>query len=330
LAAQLFLGAYDDRSWQAIGETLLEWLDRDNLNLRSVAAYKIGQFCKLLFCEWEWQDEYAEDISDYTCLEDGTWKWVFEPGVYKDYERSIRELPALEEIANLIRRKELDRPGVAGAWLHGGKIGFTNLEIGEWILDLLEQSPTPEPDLPYFSVNLAFYAHEWFSRDAVAIRRLIDMGRTDIAIAAATDETCKIAALEPLLIELGNQDDSFQARLASWQLAYYYHYLHPNGAKLGYVEQIDKLPEIDLFLLFSRREMSESPYAVVMYAKDKEQRLKPSIAQKWLDLIFPRSIRGRGFIDRTTSDRIPHSDGFDRVTISYRSDLAWNPKQFLR
>jgi hypothetical protein len=67
-----------------------------------------------------------------------------------------------------------------------------------------------------------------------------------------------------------------------------------------------------------------------MYAKEKDRLLEPSIAQKWLDRIFPRSIRSRGFIDRATSDCIPNSNDFDHVTIKDRCDLPWNLKQFIR
>jgi hypothetical protein len=332
-------------TWQAIGFTLLERLDHPDQNLRASAAYQIGQFCNLLFCEWHWREDYAEDILDYSCLEDGTCKWVFESGVYEEYERSIVGLPALVDMMQLIRSKEIEKPGIAAAWLTGSKIGLTNIDVGEWILDLLENSPTPEPYIPDFPCNLAFYAHELFSQNCHAIRRLMNMGRLDIAIHAATDESCKIESLEPLLIEMGNYDDLEVVRLASWQLAYYYHYLHPNGVKFGYVEKINGLPEIDLFLLFSRHQKSESPYAVVLYAKEKNQILSRLIAQKWIDQIFPEFVRGAiqkeqsashssiwyqcGYIDYSNSDINSKSEELARVIIGYRSEIYWNPKLFL-
>jgi hypothetical protein len=337
--------ADENSTWNVVGSKLLEILDRDDRNLRASAAYKIGQFCNLLFCEWDWREDYAEDILDYSCLEDGTWKWTFEPGVYEEYERSIAGFPALAEMMQLIRNKEIEKPGIAAAWLSGAKIGLTNIDIGEWILDLLENSPTPEPYLPDFPCNLAFYAHEWFSQDSAAIRRLMNIGRVDIAIEAATDKSCKIESLEPLLIEMGNSDDPNVVRLASWHLAYYYHYLHPNGVKLGYIERIDELPEIDLFLLFSCHQKPDSPYAVVLYAKEKNKSMNRLIAQKWIDQIFPESVRGaiqkeqsashsstwyqRGYIDDSSFDLNPKSEELDRVIIGYRSDISWNPKQFL-
>jgi hypothetical protein len=150
----------------------------------------------------------------------------------------------------------------------------------------------------------------------------------DIAIEAATDKSCKIESLEPLLIEMGNSDDPNVVRLASWHLAYYYHYLHPNGVKLGYIERIDELPEIDLFLLFSCHQKPDSPYAVVLYAKEKNKSMNRLIAQKWI-AIHSSTWYQRGYIDDSSFDLNPKSEELDRVIIGYRSDISWNPKQFL-
>jgi hypothetical protein len=177
----------------------------------------------------------------------------------------------------LIYNKELDRPGIAGAfWDVIPQQGF---DAKEWLLDILENSPEPEPYICYFPCNLAFDAHERFSRDAGAIRRLIDMGRVGLALDAATDESCKVASLEPLLIELGNYDDPEIIRRASWHLAYYYHYLHVRGAELGYVELVGELSTIDLFLLFSQKNELESPYAAVIYPKETDGKLSLQTAR---------------------------------------------------
>jgi hypothetical protein len=244
------------------------------------------------------------------------------------------------EMMQLIRSKEIERPGVAGAfWDEIPKTGF---DAKEWLLDILENSPEPEPYIPYFPCNLAFDAHERFSRDADAIRRLIDMNQVSIALAAATDETERIDAIAPLLIELGNYDAPEMTRLASWHLAYYYHHLHPRGAELGFVELLSDLPEIDLFLLFNSKQVSQSPYAAVIYAKGTGQKLERAIAQKWVNQIFPKSVRGeirqdlptssshwceRGYVEYCNTDA--DSDALENVIIGYRSSVLWNPKQFL-
>lgn len=322
LAAQLFLGAYDS-TWQEVGEILLEMLDDADLLIRACAAHQIGIF-------------YGKSVKRH---ED--WEWYID----KDYERNqqaIVGIPPLEVMMQLIYNKELDRPGIAGAfWNVIPQKGF---DAKEWLLNILENSPEPEPSIRYFPCNLAFDAHERFSRDAGAIRRLIDMGRVGLALAAATDESYKVPALEPLLIELGNYDDSEMIRLASWHLAYYYHYLHPLGSEDGYVELVSELSNIDLFLLFRRENELESPYAAVIYGKGINQQLSLEIAQEWVDRIFPEAVRGdptapltlgnycwyqRGYIEYCVSEENTDSNLIDNVIIRYRSQFPWNPKQFL-
>ena len=323
LAAQIFFGAYNS-TWEEVGEFLLEMLDHLDLNIRACAAYQIGIFYSKKFYE---KDELSE--------------WDDEEAYQRDKQSVMGMLP-LEEIIQLIRSKEIERPGIAGSFWH--IIPKNSLDAKEWLLDILANSSQREPYIPYFPCNLAFDAHERFSRDADAIRRLIDMGRVNIAIAAATDESCKIPALEPLLIEMGNYDEPEIIRLASWYLAYHYHYLHPRGAELGYVELIGDLSEIDLFLLFSRAKESESPYAVVIYPKERDRKFHRNIAQKWVDRIFPESVRGssrtdlppissywyqRGYINYHVSDVNKNYDFVDNVIIGYRSQSLWNPKDFL-
>ena len=321
-AAKIFLGAYDS-TWQDVGLTLLDLLDHEDLTIRACAAYQIGKFYEKAF----------------STREEAWWR---KPDSEKDAQdkQAVIGLPAIEVMMQLMASKEVERPGIAGAfWEVVPKQG---IEAKEWLLDILERSPEPEPYLPYFPCNLAFDAHERFSADADAVRRLIDMGRKWIALEAATDHPSRIVILEPLLIELGNEDEPEFIRIASWHLAYFYHYLHPQGARFGYVEQIDKLLEIDLFLLFQRQEM-ETPYAVVIYPKEKHQKLHRTVAQKWVDRIFPEAVRGtprkdlrllddwyqRGYIQHCTSAQDTTSDLVENTIIGYRSALPWNPKQFL-
>ncbi|HBE16864.1 MAG TPA: hypothetical protein DEG17_07345 [Cyanobacteria bacterium UBA11149] len=330
LAAQIFFGVYND-SWEKFGNFLLEMLDSLDLNIRACAAYQIGQFCSKKFYEKDKLEEWDDEKK------------------YQRDKESVMGMPPIDEIIQLIRSKEIERPGVAGAfWNSTPK---KSLDAKEWLLDILANSANPEPYIPYFPCNLAFDAHERFSHDPDAIRRLIDMGRVYIAIAAATDESRKIPALEPLLIEMGNHEDSEIIRLASWHLAYFYHYLHPRGAELGYVELISHLSEIDVFLLFTREKEPESPYAAIIYPKKRDSKIYRNIAKKWVDRIFPKSVRGnprtdlppisskwyqRGYIDYHVSEvgrnyglAGRNSDLVDNVIIGYRSQSLWNPKDFL-
>ncbi|MGI0488838.1 hypothetical protein ACN4EK_25790 [Pantanalinema rosaneae CENA516] len=323
VAAQLFLGAYDS-TWQEVGTDLLEMLDHLDLNLRACAAYQIGKFC-----------------SKAVSRKDKAWE-LDEEEKYEQDQQSIVGMPPFDDLISLIRVKELERPGVAGAfWSVIPKAGF---DAKEWLLNILENSPEPEPYIPYFPCNLGFDAHERFSRDPNAVRRLINAGRVDIAIAAATDENYKIDDLEPLLIELGDDNDPEIVRVASWHLAYYYHYQHPRGAELGFVELVNKSSEVDLFLLFSEEKDTQIPYAVVIYPKGTNQKFSQAIAQKWVDQMFPKEIRGeprddlpsitsrwyrRGYISYHLSTQSTDSDLIDNVIIGYRSKLPWNPKHFL-
>ena len=327
LAAQIFIGAYDS-SWEEVGRFLIELLDHADLNVRACAAYQIGKF-----------------FSKATHSKNEVWEWVCDNNKYERDKQTVVGFPSLEIIMQLIRNKEIERPGVAGAFWD--VIPKKNINAKKWLLDILENSPEPEPYIPYFVCDLAFDAHERFSQDADAIRCLIDMGRVYIAIAAATDQPCKIPALESLLVEMGNDyDDPEIIRLASWHLAYHYHYLHPRGAERGYVELVDNLSEIDLFLLFSDSFRLESLYAVVIYPKVTEQKFNREIAQSWVGRIFPDTIRGQPIKDLPSSDESHfwYQRGYikyyfstedvgceliDNVVIGYRSDFYWNPKEFL-
>lgn len=322
LAAQIFFGAYNS-TWKEVGNFLLEMLDSLDLNIRACAAYQIGKFCSKKFYEKDKLEEWDDEEK------------------YQRDKESVIGMPPIDEIIQLISNKEIERPGIAGAFWD--TLPSRSLDAKEWLLDILANSPHPEPYIPYFPCNLAFDAHERFSHDPDAIRRLIDMGRVYIAIAAATDESRKIPALEPLLIEMGNHEDSEIIRLASWHLAYFYHYLHPRGAELGYVELISHLSEIDVFLLFTREKEPESPYAVVIYPKEKGRKFHRNIAQNWVNRIFPKSVRGnprtdlppvssqwyqRGYINYHVSEVSKNSDFVDHVIIGYRSQFLWNPKNF--
>jgi hypothetical protein len=321
LAAQLLLGAYNT-SWQQVGATLLKLLDHADLTVRAGAANQIGKFCSIAFSS---KDENR--------------KWRYDQEKYDREQRSVIGIPPLDTLMQLIYNKELERPGVAGAFWN--VIPKNEFNAKEWLLNILENSPAPEPRIPYFPCDLAFDAHERFSRDANSIRRLMNMGRAGTALAAATDEDRKIADFEPLLVELGYHNEPEIIRIAAWYLAYYYHYLHPRGAELGYVEAITELTEIDLFLLFSR---SKQLYAVVIYSKNIDQQLSLENAQKWVDQIFPSHLRGnlshdsppgmyhcyqRGYVKYHASDKSAESNGIDCVIIGYRSKLPWNPKDFL-
>ncbi|AVH65130.1 hypothetical protein [Nostoc sp. 'Peltigera membranacea cyanobiont' N6] len=318
-AAKIYFYGYGE-TWTQAGAKLIAALDHPDLTIRACAAYQIGKIYSRTQ-QYTWDDD--EDLQIKQQIAEG--------------------MPPIQEMMQLIRQKELERPGIAGAFGHVCPRDNINLDYGAWILDILENSQSPEPYIIYFPCNLAFDAHERFSHDADAILRLIQMGRVDIAIAAATDEDRKIEALKPLLIEMGDNEDPEIVRRVSWHLAYYYHYLHSKGVELGYVELIADLSEIDLFLLFSGLEARTSPYAAIIYAKGQDKLLSQTISTKWVDKIFPNSVRGeiknqryldslwftRGYIKYQGNEENEKKKLWDNVIIGYRSNAPWNPKEFL-
>jgi hypothetical protein len=339
IAAQVFFGVYDT-TWREVGRFLLDALDNFNPNLRVCAAYQIARFAGDLYCYYYKYEHYQHPkVSRSNCICGEGYRTID----YKKYQKRMEGMPPLSEMIALINAKEIEHPGVACGWKTQCQIVPEYEDYAEWMLDIFARSPTPETFSSYFPITLGFLAHERFSDDPKAIRRLIDIGRVDIACEAATDEDKKIDGMESLLIELANLDDPEMIRIASWHLAYNYHYLHLRGVEAGYVESIDELPEVDIFLLFSRHKEQESPYAVTIYPKEIDSKFTKETADRWVDKIFPTSVRGNlredeygsnpwyraGYLDYGTSEEIVGSDEIERVTIGYRSNAYWNPRQFI-
>lgn len=303
LAASIVFGGYG-ATWQEAGIQLLAALDHPDIDVRACAAYQIGQLCN-------------DD----------------KPGAQ------------IEEISHLIQEKEIQRPGVAGPFW--AAYPWNGPQNWEWLVETLCLSPQPEPHLDYFSINLMFEAHEHFSRDTKTIERFINAGRFDVAAMTATEEEKLISGMEPLLQRIGNEGETEDARLASWHLAYYYHVLHERGAALGFVECVPVTEVINLFLLHSEPGSDRSPYATVLCGSKPNDCLSQADAKYWTDRIFPDAVRGpakpeaylgersqwyqRGYVQVAPcsgEEQIGLGDA-DSVTIGYRSDTPWNPKEFL-
>jgi len=257
--------------------------------------------------------------------------------------RETEREPTMRE---LILRKEWERPGVAaGFW---NAVSFPSREEGDaWLLDALCGAPGPEPFIPYFPCNLGFDAHERFSEDPAAVRRLLDAGRVWVAAITATEENRPVQGMEPLLFEIGDREEEPEAaRLAVWHLAYHYHALHPRGAAAGYAERVVVPGEIDLLLLFSTHLSNGNPYAAVIWPAAKGMGLSLADARRWVDTLFPPSLRGEpkstedsdrgrwyrsGYVElrRFPGDDALLLDRVDCTSIGYRSDAPWNPRVFL-
>jgi hypothetical protein len=193
IAAQIFFGVYDT-TWREVGEFLLDALDSSNPNLRVCAAYQIAKFAGDLYCHYYKYSHYSRPkISRSNCIYGEGQRTID----YNKYQKRMEGMPPLSEMIVLINAKEIEHPGVACGWKTQCQIVPEGEDYTEWILDIFARSPTPETFSSYFPITLEFLAHERFSDDPKAIRRLIDIGRIDIAFAAATDERKKLMGWNP-------------------------------------------------------------------------------------------------------------------------------------
>jgi hypothetical protein len=243
LAMGILLGTLGE-TWEEAGTPLLNALDHEDLLVRACAAYQIGLFCARVAPRSEEHDSYRRD--------------------YEMDRRLTRGMAPLEDYWATIWKKEVERAGVAGAFWHSAPTW--TIDADEWILSLIEQADS-EPYFVLFPCNIGFHAHERFSRNPAAVRRMIDAGRIRLAVEAAGDASEVIPGMEPLLMELGENEDGEIARLASWTLAYNYNCLHPNGERLGYVQRDTSSSEYDMYLVFSDQQQRGVPYAVILYPK---------------------------------------------------------------
>lgn len=320
LAVRIYCGAFGT-TWQDAGERLLTALDHEDLNVRACAAYQIGTFCcRLAPIDPLWKAQGRDAESD---------------------RRVTEGMAPLIDYWTLIQQKEIQRPGLAGAFWTGAPTDSLGTEFAdEWILTLIEQAER-EPYLPYFPCNIGFEAHQRFSRNPPAVRRLMSAGRLGLASEAASDANKPVEGMEPLLMELGESDAPEVVRLASWTLAYYYRRLHPNGERNGFVQQYTEFPDSDLFLLFSERHTPGTPYAVVLYPKSPRRSWTLEEAATLVDRVFPPGVRGNirqdeyrfenttryrsGYVDFVGAGKTRRSRKVARITIGYRSDAYWNP-----
>jgi hypothetical protein len=90
------------------------------------------------------------------------------------------------------------------------------------------------------------------------------------------------------LEELASSSDEFVSRVCSWHLAYYYRTLHPEGARRGYVQLVER-EDVDIFLVLHPKEHGDRPYAATIYAR--ESALSDVVAWNWIDRLIPPDIR---------------------------------------
>ena len=120
------------------------------------------------------------------------------------------------QLLDWIRNLESSSPGVAGSFLCGASwphdrpvSDIDHNYMRQWFLDCLRVGGNV--DLPGIQ-TLEFYAHEYFCRDADAIREILRMGRTALAIETATEDNSARGVLDEVLQEMAASDNPVVAR----------------------------------------------------------------------------------------------------------------------
>ena len=132
---------------------------------------------------------------------------------------------------DLIKEKELARPGIAGPFWTEFHFDsrYRPIDPIPWMMDILERRSGPEPSLDEMGYNgIDFYLHEVCDGSPETIRRMIDGGHIELAVETATEMHCVMPGMDLLLIELGHHADSAIAKRARLHLAMYYRVLHPD------------------------------------------------------------------------------------------------------
>jgi hypothetical protein len=141
---------------------------------------------------------------------------------------------ALDAVAmfDLIKRKELVRPGIAGAYWSEWYLLLEHVPVDPvvWMMDILEHRSGPEPrNLPFNGID--FYLHEICDHSPVTVMRMIKLGHHALAIETATETQAAVAGMDGPLQILAEHSDHAICHRAQAQLAMYYRFLHPRTAR---------------------------------------------------------------------------------------------------
>lgn len=260
LAFRIRLGAFG-ADWHSASEALIGFLEHSSLRVRAISAHQLGRICR------------CEKV----------------------------ESERLLEVMDLIGRTERSHPGIAGPFfgmvrddLHR-QPGDAESRSRLWMLDIIGARTSPEPDVfQYDLCGIDYYARELFAEHPEDIRKLMALGRPDIAVLAASNKKREVEGIAKLLDDLGNLEDPFICCSASWHLSHFYRTLHKHGAERGFVAQYRTPDGSDIFVN-SNEDNKGHPHSVTVWAPPA---LSFSSAQSWhwIDGILPESIRG---------DRVP-------------------------
>jgi len=120
---------YYGSEWSKTKKILLSLLDNSSLLIRSIAANKIG---------------------DYYC-------------------NGLAETPSIPEIFQLIKEKEIEKPGIATpfwfSYCFRAKLDGTEYNYKQWFKDILHYRTAQEPVLKFFGDGLEFEAYDFFGEN---------------------------------------------------------------------------------------------------------------------------------------------------------------------
>ncbi|QQR80633.1 MAG: hypothetical protein IPJ69_00235 [Deltaproteobacteria bacterium] len=206
--------------------------------------------------------------------------------------------PPLHQMIKTITDKEIKRPGIAGPFFSPY---FSDMDLNvfekaaglkteDWLMKIILERKDSEPNTLPCANGIDFFAHEILARNAGYIQKLIVDGKKHLALQAATEINQKIDELEPILMELGNDENLDICRRACWHLSYNYQILHPEGAKRGFVKKVLFNKGSEVFINFSKENFS-SPYSAILYPQ-KKNFLNDVEGWHFVDTIFPAAMRG--------------------------------------
>lgn len=131
-------------------------------------------------------------------------------------------VPSEAELFDLIGKKELERPGVAGPFWSPMAFGFSSgREAALWMMDLLERRQGPAPaDMPANDID--FHLHELCAASPDMVERMIRGGFLDLALMTATEIAERVEGMEAQLETLARSDRPDTAAAAAKHLLVFY------------------------------------------------------------------------------------------------------------
>jgi hypothetical protein len=199
--------------------------------------------------------------------------------------------PSTNELFELIRVKEIARPGIAGPFWPGPSYEpDCDPDPFPWMMEILEKREGKEPaDLPFNGID--FHLHELCGGDTGAIAHMIELGHKDLAMEAATEVPGVVAGMKEILLRLGDAPDAAFAQRAWGHLALYYRTLHPAAAGSRLVKAFPGWhPRAEVFVLQGAGEAS--PRVVVLYPKGEAGAFADAEAWELLGRVLPADLRG--------------------------------------